>query len=356
MSGQDSSILVTGATGYLASWIVYRLLYSGYSVHATARSLKNESKIAHLRKLEAEFPDKLSLYEADLLLPGSFDQAMTGCSIVIHTASPYFLEKPKNIDNELIKPALNGTLNVLASVNKIESIKRVVLTSSTATLYNDACDIKAMVQEDDINPNQNANHNPYAYSKTVAENAAWEVEKNQSRWSLVTIHPSAIFGPSLSQRADSTSVKLLIQFLNGSFRMGVPKLWLGVVDVRDVAEAHIKAATLPDANNRYIIVNNCFNLLEISKLIDTKKFSIKNRLPVYEAPNWLLWLLAPLLGLQRNYLTRNLGYPISFNSSRSKIELEMKYYNIVDTFNDHVKQIVNDHLLPNGNFLANKSK
>ena len=342
-------ILVTGAGGYLASWIVENLLREGHSVHATVRRLGDGKKTKHLHDLAMTFPGMLSLYEADLLVERSFDKAMAGCDAVIHTASPYLLDKPKDVDVELIKPAVSGTLNVLGSVNRTETVRRVVLTSSVATLYNDACDVGAevghTVQESDVNPNQDLNHNPYAYSKTLAEKAAWDEQKKQTRWDLITIHPGAMFGPSLSRRVDATSVGMVIQFLNGSFRTGVPKLWLGVVDVRDVAEAHVRAATLPVARKRYIIVANSSNLLEISKMMRVDDHGIKNKLPKGETLKALIWLIGPLVGMRRTYVSRNVNHPVKFNSERSKKELGICYRKPEQTFDDHLRQIVADGLL-----------
>ncbi len=349
MSELKHHVLVTGAAGYLASWVVEQLLNEGHTVHATVRDLNDRKKLQHLLDLSDHFPNQLSLFEADLLVEGSFDRAMAGCSVVIHMASPYFLEKPRDPETQLIKPALNGTLNVLASVNRTQTVKRVVLTSSIAALYNDACDVGASVnhtvQESDINPNKDTGHNPYAYSKTVAEQAAWEVQKKQARWELITIHPGAIFGPSLSKRSDATSVGMMIQFLNGSFRAGVPRLWLGMVDVRDVAAAHVKAAILPTASGRYIIVAENLSLLEISKLLRVGKFGIKDKLPKSETSKALIWLIAPLVGMQRRFVARNVDYPLYFNNERSKNELGIHYRLPAETFNDHIRQITEDGLL-----------
>ena len=329
MSEVKHKVLVTGAAGYLASWIVEKLLREGHMVHGTVRQLNDKSKIQHLLDLAGQYSDRLRLFEADLIKEGSFDAAMADCSVVIHAASPYFLDKPKDVDRQLIKPAMDGTLNVLASANRSKTIKRVVVTSSVVTMYNDACDVshspQNLVQEGDINPNKQINHNPYAYSKTVAEQAAWNVCKRQKRWDLVTIHPGAIFGPSLSKRADATSVNMMVQFLNGSFRSGVPKLWLGLVDVRDVASAHVKAAILPQAHSRYIVVANSFTLLEIARLMRIGEFGIKNKLPKGEVPKALMWLIGPLTGMQRRYISRNVNHPIRFNNKRSQIELGLQY-------------------------------
>ncbi|HEY0721200.1 MAG TPA: NAD-dependent epimerase/dehydratase family protein, partial [Gammaproteobacteria bacterium] len=214
---QPKTLLVTGAAGYMASWVVAQLLSEGHKVHGTVRQLRDKHKIQHLLDLAQRYPGRLELFEAELTQQGSFDRAMAGCSVVIHTASPYFLDKPQDPQKQLMHPARDGTLNVLASVERTPGVTRVVLTSSVAALYNDACDVGAAaghtVQESDVNPNKDLHHNSYAYSKTIAEQAAWEAHGKQNRWELVTIHPGAIFGPSLSKRVDATSVTLMMQFL-----------------------------------------------------------------------------------------------------------------------------------------------
>lgn len=345
----SSRILVTGGAGYLASWVVEQLLREGKVVHATVRSLADVGKISHLQELREKFAGQLALFEADLLAEGSFDKAAEGCDVVIHAASPYFLGKPKDVEAQLVEPALQGTLNVLGSVNRTETVRRVVLTSSIVSLYNDACDVGPevchTVQETDVNPNRNIKHNPYAYSKTIAERAAWDEQRKQSRWDLVTIHPGAIFGPSLSRRVDATSVGMIVQFLDGSFRTGVPRLWLGVVDVRDAALAHVRAATSASAIGRYIAVAESKTLLEIAGLMRVADHGLKDRLPKREAPKALIWLAAPLAGMTRRYVARNVDYPLRFNSERSRTELGIAYRALEETFNDHIRQLAADGLV-----------
>jgi nucleoside-diphosphate-sugar epimerase len=347
MSSQ--TILVTGAAGYLASWIVEKLLAEGHRVHATVRQLNDVAKIQHLQQLAKQYPGQLHLFAADLLQEQSFDAAMANCTGVIHSASPFFLEKPKNIQQELIQPALHGTLNLLASVNRHPSVRRVVLTSSIVALYNDARDLAKTaahtVQESDRNQNQQIEHNTYAYSKTIAEKAAWDEFNKQSHWDLITLHPGAMFGPSLSRRTDASSVKMMIQFLNGSFRAGVPKLWLGIVDVRDVAAAHVRAINQHSAKHRYILVAESLKLLEISQRMNIAVLGIKDRLPKAETAKALIWLIAPWIGMSRAYVARNVGYPIYFNHARSQSELGLQYRNPSDTLNEHIAQIVADGLL-----------
>jgi len=340
--------MVTGASGYLASWIVELLIKQGHSVHATVRNLNDKVKITHLLKLEKLAPKRLVLFEADLLVANSFDDAVKGCDIVLHCASPYFLDKPENIQKQLIDPAVNGTKNVLSSVNKTNSVKRVVVTSSIVTLFNNANDLsnepQQKVTEAGHNKNTDKTYNAYAFSKTKAEQAAWEISQ-QNDWDLITVHPGAIFGPSLSSRHDSTSVKMMIQFVNGSFKTGVPNLSLGVVDVRDAASMHITAALKPSATGRYIAVAKTLTLLEISQLITLNKHNIKNKLPRKELPKWLIYLIAPLIGMQRKYVSNNVNYAITFDNSRSKSEFAMQYMSPKNTLNEHIDQLVKNGLI-----------
>ena len=333
----------------MASWIVKKLIDQGHVVHATVRDLEARDRIEHLLLLQKDSPEQLKLFESDLLKEGSFDTAMEDCEIVIHTASPYFLSKPKDIQEELVKPAVQGTRNVLNSVNAHRSVKRVVLTSSVVALFNDAKDLARrpgnIVNEQDVNSNQDITHNPYAYSKTQAEQAAWSMQEDQNRWDLITIHPGAIFGPSLSKRSDATSIDMMIQFLNGSYRAGVPRLWLGVVDVRDVAQAHISATLNRQASKKYIVMGQTRSLLEIAGLINVAHLGLTNKLPRIELPKILVWLVAPFVGLQRRYVANNVNYPIDFDNDRSKTDLGLKYYSAGKTLNEHAGQLVADKMV-----------
>ena len=201
-------ILVTGGTGYLASWIVKQLLDEGHDVRTTVRNLAQKEKFAHLTALAVKSKGTLQFFEADLLKKGSFLEAMKDCELVIHTASPFIISGVKNAQKELIEPALEGTRNVLNSVNSTESVRRVVLTSSVAAVYGDAADQSStendIFTEEHWNFSSSVDHQPYSYSKTLAEKLAWELAGKQNRWDLLTINPGFIMGPSLSKRTDST--------------------------------------------------------------------------------------------------------------------------------------------------------
>lgn len=131
----DAPVAVTGASGYLASWIVAQLLDEGHRVHATVRRLADAGKVQHLRELAQRHPGRLALFEADLMTQGSFDRAFEGCGAVIHTASPYVLGRPRDFQGELLGPARQGSLNVMGSVNRAPSVRRLVLTASAVSMF-----------------------------------------------------------------------------------------------------------------------------------------------------------------------------------------------------------------------------
>jgi nucleoside-diphosphate-sugar epimerase len=137
-------VLVTGASGYIAGWIIKYLLEAGYTVHATVRDPNKQSSVAHLLRMAEKSTGTLKLFKADLLTQGSFSEAMQGCSVVMHTASPFVLDGFIDANEALVRPAVEGTANVLNSVNDCDSVKRVVLTSSVAAIYGDNKDILAV--------------------------------------------------------------------------------------------------------------------------------------------------------------------------------------------------------------------
>jgi len=200
----------------------------------------------------------VELFEADLLVDGSFDECFRGCSAVFHVASPFILGS-KDPQKELIDPAVKGTLNVLESCKRV-GVKRVVLTSSCAAIVEtDSAETPEKYEgkvwtEKDWNTSANIENAPYFYSKVLAEKAAWEFcEKNDI--ALTTICPNFVMGPPLSQRADGTSVGMAIQLLNGAFvDEGAPNFSYGLVHVRTVSEAHVAALGNKRAENERFLV------------------------------------------------------------------------------------------------------
>jgi len=340
--------LVTGGTGYIASWVVKYLLEQGQTVHTTVRDKQNEEKNKHLIDLDKKLPGSLKIFEADLLKEGSFKKAMEGVDNVIHMASPFKVSGIKNPQKQLIDPALKGTQNVLDTVNATESVKRVVLTSSVVAIYGDNSDIynteNGYFTELHWNKTSNLKNQPYAYSKTVAEQEAWNYERNQDRWKLVTINPGFVMGPSLSQRTDSTSISFMRSLLKGDFKQGLPDLYFGVVDVRDVANAHIKASQQENANGRHIMVSESMPAIEMVNIL-RNDFDSKYPLPKKKLPKSMLYIFGPMQGFKWKYIRKNIGVPLKFDNSYSKENLGIKFTPVKDTLIEHANQLVQNNLI-----------
>ena len=343
----DKPILVTGGSGYMALWIIKLFLEKGQNVKATVRDKSNNEKVGPLLKLSKEYPGKLELFEADLMQNGSFEDAMTDCELVIHNASPFKIRKIKEPQKELIAPALEGTRNVLFTANKTPSVKRIVLTSSVVAIYGDAVDIRntpnGIFTEKEWNQTSSLNHQPYSYSKTLAEREAWKMAEEQKQWDLIIINPGFVMGPSLTNRIDSTSIDFMLSMINGKYKTGVPDLYFGIVDVRDVAMAHIMAGTKSSASGRHILVADTVNFFKIATIL--KNTYGKYPLPKTKIPKFFVYLLGPLQGLSWKYIKLNVGIPIKFDNSYSKKDLEIEYTPIEKTLNDHVEQIIKSGLL-----------
>jgi dihydroflavonol-4-reductase len=336
-------VAVTGASGYIASWVVKYLLEAGVTVHGTVRDKSREDKVGHLETSAEELPGTLTLFEADLMKPGSFDAAFEGCRIVFHMASPFVVQGVKDPQKELIDPAVEGTRNVLGSVEKTETVERVVLTSSAGAVYGDVAEIEKLpageaFDERHWNETSNLERSPYSYSKTLAEREAWKLAEAQDRWRLVTLNPTFVAGPSLSARTDSTSIDTVLSMVNGLFRFGVPDLGFGVVDVRDVALAHLRAASLPEAEGRHVLCNQVLSLLEIGQILRAE-FGNKYPFPRRTVPKFVLMLVGPFMGYSREFLDSNIGYRIRFDATKSREALGLEYRSARSTFVDHLRQL-----------------
>jgi dihydroflavonol-4-reductase len=351
-------VVVTGATGYVAGWIVKRLLDEGLTVHAPVRDPNSPEKLKYLNKIAASAPGKIKYFKADLLDDGSYGQAMAGCRIVFHTASP-FKVNVANPKRELVDPAQLGTRNVLEEVNRTPSVKRVVLTSSCAAIYGDNADLKkipgGIFTEEIWNTSSSLNHQPYSFSKTVAEKEAWRIYEKQSRWDLITINPSLVIGPGINPHATSESFKLIKQFGDGSMKAGVPKMGIGAVDVRDLAEAHVKAAFTPEAKGRYIISGHNTDLAEMAGAL-VEKYGDDYPIPRKVMPKWLVWLAAPMVNkaMTRKMASLNINLPWKGDNGKSLRELGMQYRSLKASMSDFFQQMIDSGLLSQAKGLGKK--
>ncbi len=346
----SAPVLVTGATGYVAGWLVKRLLEEGFTVHAAVRDPAKIEKLKYLNELAEQSPGHIQFFKSDLLANGSYAEAMQGCSVVFHTASPFAMSVD-NPQKELIEPAQLGTRNVLEQANKTESVKRVVVTSSCAAIYGDNTDIAQstdqQLTEADWNTSSSLTHQPYSYSKTLAEKEAWEIANAQDHWDLVTINPSLVMGPGINPFATSESFSLIKQLGDGTMKSGVPNYGVGLVDVRDVAAAHMAAGFTPSAQGRYITSGHNTNFPELAKILRAQ-FGDAYPFPRSILPKPLVWLLGPLLdsSLSRKTIARNVGVPFRADNSKGVRELGLTYRSVTTTITDMFQQLIDSGIVP----------
>lgn len=341
--------MVTGATGYVAGWIVKRLLAEGLTVHAPVRDPENPEKLKYLNAIAAESPGTITYFKADLLLKGSYAEAMQGCDVVFHTASP-FMMNVKDPQKELIEPARMGTRNVLETVNRTETVQRVVLTSSCAAIYGDNADLeltaKGVFTEEDWNQTSSLAHQPYSYSKTLAEKEAWEIVGQQERWDLVVVNPSLVIGPGINPHGTSESFNLIRQLGDGTMKTGAPNWGVGVVDVRDLAEAHFRAAVTLSAKGRHITSGHNTAFPEMANVL-RQHFGDAYPFPKKALPKLLVWLVGPIMdaGLTRKMVSLNVNRPWRADNSKSVRELGVTYRPLEESMVDFFQQMIDSGMV-----------
>ncbi|KAG1658588.1 hypothetical protein FOA52_016200 [Chlamydomonas sp. UWO 241] len=320
------TIALTGATGFVAGSILQRLLALGHTVHGTCRDPAKAKALMELPGASV----RLKLFAADLTTPGAYDEAFQGCDAVVHCASPYIstVKPGKEAQEKLVKPAVQGTENVLASVNKVATIKRVVLTSSCAAIYGIPGELGKdhVYTEADWCASPSVDVLPYFFSKREAEKRAWAMAEEQDRWDLVTINPAAVFGPPMTARSDGESISILRDIYKGKAYPATPKLGMGVIDVRDVALAHSLALFTPTAKGRYIMVESSGWFSEYATICHELYPKVVGK-PFVTVPKFLLYVLGPFIGMGRDLITNCVGHPVPrFDTSKVKSELGIKEF------------------------------
>lgn len=304
----DRLVLVTGGTGFIAQHCILALLAAGYRVRTTVRSLKREAEVrANLKTGGAEPGDRLSFVVADLASDAGWAEAAAGCDFVMHGASP----TPSGeyaAEEEWIRPAVDGNLRVLRAARDA-GVKRVVLTSAFGAVGMGHKPMNRPFNETDWS-NLDAKIAPYQKSKTLAERAAWDFIAKEGRGlELSAVNPVGVLGPALGPDY-SHSIRIITSLMNG--QPGCPRINSGYVDVRDVADLHLRAMTNPAANGeRFIaIAGSSMWMVDVAKVLRARLGAAANKVATRELPNWLVRLLArfnpalrpvvPLLDLNMN--------------------------------------------------------
>lgn len=285
------TVLVTGGSGFLGSWCVIELLRRGYRVRTSVRDLSREASVrAAIASSVPDAGERLSVVAADLRSDDGWERAATGCDYVLHVASPFPPQQPKDPD-ELIVPAREGTLRVLAA-SLDAGVRRVVVTSSIAAITGGALQAGSRpLTEDDWSDPDDLRLTPYARSKTVAERAAWDFvrERGESE-KLAVVNPGAILGPVLSDDR-SYSIEMVERLLQGM--PGVPRIGFSIIDVRDVADLHLRAMTAAEAGGERLIAVASFRWMEqVAEVLREELGEAAAKVPTRRVPNVLVRAMA----------------------------------------------------------------
>ena len=316
MSG---TVLVTGGTGYIGGEVIERLLAKGHSVHTTVRNLaKSEPR---LRARWQRAGERLSVFQADLMSDEGWAEAFADCRYVLHVASPIPRQLPRHED-ELIAPARDGTLRVLAAA-KAAGVSRVVLTSSMAAVTNGHGHDDSYIYSEKDWSKINATLPPYPKSKTIAERAAWQYMESlapEEAMELVAINPGMVYGPILEPDY-GTSGEIVRKLMRRDLPR-LPKLGWGSVDVRDVAGAHLQAMRVPAAaGQRFCCIAEPAWLADVAQILKKNFAGRGYKVPTRTMPNFAV-RLAALIDKQVRLILYELGHLPQIDNSRIKSVLD----------------------------------
>ena len=341
----EKPVCVTGASGFIAAHIIRELLAQGYSVRGTVR--KSPKNYPFLLGLPGA-AEHLELIEADLLINGSYDCAIAGCDYVMHTASPY-KNKVKKPQIDLVDPAVNGTETVLESCLKAGTIKRVILTSSIAAITDEPDSMKEFTEKD-WNTMSSLDRNPYHYSKTLAERAAWDfIMRKRPKFDLIVLNPFMVIGPSLGPSLNTTN-EMIRDIICGVYPGIIDMNW-GFVDVRDVAKAHILAMETETASGRYLCSAEIMHMKTLVALLKSSGFD-HYPLPKINLSGKSGTLLMKVLSFTQPwdigvYIRTNIGRTMRYDNAKIKRELGISFKPAKESIIEAVKDMVQwGHLPP----------
>ena len=334
MIDTNTLVTVTGASGFIALHCIRELLQEGYRVRGTLRSLDKEPAVRAALALDQEAASSVSFVAANLLEDDGWPAAVQGARYVLHVASPLPAAPTAN-DEELIRPAVDGTLRVLRAA-EAAGVSRVVMTSSiAAVVYNEKAERGEPLNEDDWS-NLWDSMRAYEKSKTLAERAAWEFVdalSGESPMELVAMNPAYVLGPSLLG-ADNASNELVRKVLRREVP-GVPRLYLPIVDVRDVAKAHVAAMTAPKAaGKRFILTAEECSYGDLAEQLEAAGYKVSTRV----FPNWIVRILGhfdPAVAL----IVPRLGKRRNLSSRQAKALLDWKTRPLRETIVDTARDI-----------------
>lgn len=313
------TVLVTGGSGYIAGYCIAQLLNDGVKVRTTVRSLSREAEVRATLARIAPSLDRLQFLAADLNADGGWRDAASGCDGVLHVASPLPSNNPRD-DEDLVRPAREGALRVLRAARDA-GVRRVVMTSSTAAVaYGRGSASTPLTEADWSDPANRADSSAYERSKMLAERAAWDwLEREGGALELVAVCPGAVLGPVLG-RDFSASIDIVKKLLDGSLP-GLPNFGWPLVDVRDIADLHVRALRHPGAKGqRYIGAGPFYWMSDISRVLREQLPEAPRKAPRMRLPSWLVRLSAGFDPVVRGRLFElDKARPVSSEKARREL-------------------------------------
>ncbi|HEX4733658.1 MAG TPA: aldehyde reductase [Thermoleophilaceae bacterium] len=333
MSEPPRTVLVTGGTGFLGGWCVAELLRRGHDVRTTVRNVAREQAVrATVERADVDAGDRLTVVAADLGDDAGWADAVAGCSRVLHVASPFPPEQPKDPD-ELIVPAREGALRVIKA-SLAAGVGRIVMTSSVAAVRHGrpASEARPYTEEDWTDGND-TRRTPYVRSKALAERAAWEhVRGAGAEDRLATVEPGAIIGPVLNDD-HSFSLQAIQRLLTGSMP-AIPRLGFTFIDVRDVADLHIRAMTDPAAaGERFLATDEFLWVADVAAILRRRLGDRASKVPTRSAPNFLVRAMSLFDGSLRSIVS-DLGKTAYYSNMKARERLGWQPRPVEDSIAD----------------------
>ena len=332
-----AEVLVTGGSGVIARWCIAELLRAGYDVRTTLRDLARKAEVRASIARHVDPQNRLTFYAAELMQEDGWAQAINGAQYVLHIASPFPPGPPKHED-DLIVPAREGTLRVLrASV--AAGVERVVITSSAAAIAYGPEPPGGTYTEDNWSDPTSPETPPYARSKTIAERAAWDFMKTSGgTMTLAAVNPTIVIGPVLGEDP-SYSFQSISRLLDGSMPM-IPRLGFNFVDVRDVADLHLRAMTMPNAAGQRFLCTTTFAwLADIARILHERLGPDARKVPTRAAPDILVRFLA-LFDPSLRGVVEDLSERTTYSNAKARTELGWQPRPFDDTVVDCARSLL----------------
>jgi nucleoside-diphosphate-sugar epimerase len=338
----EGVVVVTGASGYIGSHVVANLLSKGKTVRATVRDCNDTERVGHLTDLDILEGGSLEIVEMDLFDSESVDAAIFGTTDVIHTAAAVIV-RSEDPQSKIVDPSVIGTQNVISAIEKSGSVERFVHTSSTAAIRPENWEDGITLTTETFASDATLEENPYGLAKYSAEMIVREWHENlegAKKMKMVTIHPCMVFGPPLSSRHLRGSLSVIMMLVNRELPVILP-MQINIVDVRDVAEAHVRALTMGADKGRYLTVAGEMMWADISKIL--KQRYPKRKWPVRQLPYYIALIVCafhPKVSI--SWAKRHLKNKLYWDATPAENDLQMKWRSLTETITDTIPNIIDN--------------